>query len=246
MTQLAAPATLALPLPPPGLGADAFLFLDFDGTLTPIVDRPDAVIVDAELASLLERLASERADRVAILSGRSAAQLDAMLGPVSRRLTLGSSHGAELRRPSGEPNALPTLPDAVIEAVQEFSARHAGVLAEIKTLGAAIHYRGVPERAAEVQALVERLAGEHGLVAQRGKMVGEVRLPGSKGQALERIAGGLRPVMLGDDVTDEDAFAAARRLGGAGILVGDPRPTEASYGLPDVAAVRIWLRELLA
>jgi trehalose 6-phosphate phosphatase len=238
MTQLAAP--------PPGLGTDAFLFLDFDGTLTPIVDRPDGVVVDADLAALLDRLACERPGQVAILSGRSAAQLDAMLGAVARRLAIGASHGAELRAPDAPADASPVLPEAVIAVVRAFAERNAGVLAEIKTLGAAIHYRGAPGQAEAAHALAERLAREHGLVAQRGKMVAEVRLPGSKGQALERIAGGMRPIMLGDDVTDEDAFAAARRLGGAGILVGDPRPTEAGYRLPDVAAVRAWLREQLA
>lgn len=246
MTQLAAPAALALPLPPPGLGDDAFLFLDFDGTLTPIVDRPDGVVVDDELKELLERLAADRPGRVAILSGRSAAQLDSMLGPVARLLAIGASHGAELRLPGAADEALPTVPDAVVAAVRDFAARHPGVLAEIKTLGAAIHYRAAPQRGEAAHALADRLATAHGLVPQRGKMVAEVRLPGSKGQALERIAGGVRPIMLGDDVTDEDAFAAARRLGGAGILVGDPRPTEASHGLPDVAAVRAWLRGQLA
>jgi len=239
-------AQTVLPPPPQDLATDAFLFLDFDGTLTPIVDRPDAVVVDAELNVLLNRLVRARKGRVAILSGRSAAQLDALLGPVARELALGASHGAEVRVPGQVPSESPFLPAAVIDAVRGFAASAPGLLAEIKTLGAAIHYRGVPDRAAAAHDFADELAREHGLRAQRGKMVAEVRVPGSKGEALERLADSAFPIMLGDDVTDEDAFAAARRLGGAGILVGDPRPTAANYGLPDVASVRGWLLEQLA
>lgn len=244
MTQLAEPTTLAPP--PASLGRDAFLFLDFDGTLTPIVDRPDAVVVDAELADLLDRLATERAGHVAILSGRSAEQLDAMLGEVARRLAIGASHGAELRLAGVAQARRPVVPPDLIAAVRDFVDERPGLLTEIKTLGVAVHYRAAPEHGEAADALVERLAQEHGLVAQRGKMVAEVRVAGSKGQALETIAGAMRPIMLGDDVTDENAFAAARRLGGAGILVGDDRPTEATYRLPDVASVRAWLRNTLA
>lgn len=244
MTQLAEPTTLAPP--PASLGRDAFLFLDFDGTLTPIVDRPDAVVVDAELAELLDRLATERAGQVAILSGRSAEQLDAMLGPVAHRLAIGASHGAEIRLPGAAEAERPSFPNDAVAAVRAFVDERSGLLTEIKTLGVAVHYRAAPEHGEAADALVDRLARDHGLVAQRGKMVAEVRVAGSKGQALEHIAGGVRPVMLGDDVTDENAFAAARRLGGAGILVGDERLTEACYRLSDVGSVRAWLRSTLA
>ena len=54
---------------------------------------------------------------------------------------------------------------------------------------------------------------------------------------------GSRPVFLGDDLTDEPAFAAAQGLGGAGVLIGDPRPTAAAYRLPTVAAALEWLGE---
>lgn len=248
MIDRAATAIPTLPHAPVALGQDAFLFLDFDGTLAPIAEQPDAVAVSDALSDLLDRLASARPGRVAILSGRSAAQLDALLGPVARRLALGASHGAEVRAANAEAVAVPpaALADAA-QAAAEFARGRPGIVVEVKSLGVAVHYRGARDQAEAANALAARLARTHGLVEQRGKMVAEVRAPGSKGEALGRFAaaGGV-PVMIGDDLTDEDAFAAAGRLGGAGVLVGEPRETAATYGLPDVAAVLDWLRAQLA
>jgi len=240
-----------LPPPPPVPAADAHLFLDFDGTLVPIAERPDGVVVDDDLHDLLASLAAAMPGRVAVLSGRSVQQLDALLGPVASALDLGGSHGAEFRAAGGavEAAAPPAAMAAVAAAAAAFAARHPGTMAELKTMGAAIHYRAGPEHEAAAHALAERLAADNGLVVQHGKMVAEVRAPGSKGAALATLlarAGGGTPVMLGDDVTDEDAFQAAAALGGVGVLVGPPRATAAAARLDDPAAVRAWLRGLLA
>jgi trehalose 6-phosphate phosphatase len=86
-----------------------------------------------------------------------------------------------------------------------------------------------------------------GLQVQSGKMVFELKAPwADKGTALsflmtERDMAGTRPVFVGDDDTDESAFEAAKRLGGAGILVGPLRQTAAVYGLKDVESTRRWL-----
>ena len=79
-------------------------------------------------------------------------------------------------------------------------------------------------------------------------MVFEVRVPGDKGAAIARILddapfAGARPVFLGDDLTDEPGFAAVAERGGAGILVGPPRDTAATYRLDDVGEVLDWLRQ---
>jgi hypothetical protein len=93
----------------------------------------------------------------------------------------------------------------------------------------------------------ERLSQATGLVLQLGDMVVELRTPGAdKGAAViaflrEAPFLGATPVFIGDDLTDEDGFAAANRLGGFGILVGNRRPTEARYSLPDTNAVFKWL-----
>jgi trehalose 6-phosphate phosphatase len=91
------------------------------------------------------------------------------------------------------------------------------------------------------------LAAEHSLTVQDGAMVSELRTPGAhKGDSLAFFAtrppfSGFAPVMVGDDLTDEHAFAQAEALGGYGVLVGPRRPTRARFGLPSVAAVLAWL-----
>ena len=96
------------------------------------------------------------------------------------------------------------------------------------------------------------LGEAHDMAVQRGSMVVELRPKGAdKGDALRHIMAepafaGARPVVVGDDITDEDAFEAAAAMGGAGILVGPSRPSAALWRLDDVASVSRWLREAAA
>jgi trehalose 6-phosphate phosphatase len=242
-----------LPPPPSGLLNGASLFIDFDGTLVDLMDRPDEVVADEPLRALIARLAAHTDGRLAIVSGRSIAQLDAMLGPVAREIALAGSHGGEHRW--GDIEAHPSRPGALDRAAERFHAfagRHPGVLVEIKSYGVALHYRQAPAVEKEARALAETAGRQFGLAVQPGSMMVELRVAGSdKGHAVRRLMeqpamAGARPIFIGDDLTDEPGFAAASELGGAGILVGPPRPTEACYGLPDSAAVRAWLEGALA
>jgi len=246
----AATDAVTLPAPPPTLLASASLFLDFDGTLVDLADRPDTVEVDTGLTALLADLADRLGGRVAIVSGRSIDQLDALLGPVARTLALSGSHGCEHRWHGVTEQ--PERPDSltqVAEAMHAAAASCDGVIVEEKSFGVALHYRLAPGFAAEALALAEQLAPLYGLAIQHGKMMVELRLPGSdKGMAVARLMqrpdmAGTTPIFIGDDLTDEPAFVAARDAGGHAILVGDARATAADYGLPDPAAVRAWLTE---
>lgn len=237
-----------LPAPPRDLLDAASLFLDFDGTLVDIAERPDAVTVDPALAELLVALTRWLSGRVAIISGRSIAQLDTLLGPVAETLALSGSHGCEHR--SNGISAHPARPESLLDVAATMrvaTAGQAGVILEEKSFGVALHFRLAPAFEPQALMLAERLAAEHGLAVQHGKMMVELRVPGSdKGVAVTRLMrrpemAGTRPVFIGDDVTDESAFVAARALGGHGILVGTPHATAAEYGLPDPAAVRAWL-----
>lgn len=244
------PATDLLLSPPPlDLLSSVGLFLDFDGTLADLVDDPAQVSADAELRAVLRRLADALPSRVAIVSGRSIEQLDRMLGDAAHALALAGSHGAEFRVGGDVTQvAIPPALAQVATRMDEFAASHPGVSVERKTLGAALHYRRAPAVEGEAIALGEALAAEHGLFLQRGKMMAEVRVDGDKGRAVTSlIAGaamaGTTPLVFGDDVTDEAGFTAAAELGGAGVLVGEPRDTAARYGLPDVRSVRRWLAQ---
>lgn len=245
-----------LPPPPFGLLANASLFIDFDGTLVELVGRPDEVTVSEELRGLLVRVASAMAGRVAIVSGRSIAQLDRFLGErVSTGLALAGSHGVERRTSEGascEPDP-PSGLDGAIAALADFAAAHPGTIVEPKSFGVTLHYRLAPETGGKARAAVEQAAEQFGFEVQLGKMMAELKVVGGdKGQAVASFMAdvpmaGTEPWFIGDDLTDEAGFAAARRLGGGGILVGQPRgETAARYGLPDVAAVHGWLADALA
>jgi trehalose 6-phosphate phosphatase len=236
--------------PPPTVDpARTSLFLDFDGTLVDLADRPESVTVSAELSRLLEKLEQRFGGRVAVVSGRSIAQLDHFLEPWSGTVALIGSHGAELRTPEAGLVA-PEAPQALAEASREFArafSSNAGVVIEVKSLGVAIHYRLDPSAEDKAMRLAAAFAQMPGLELQQGKMMVEVRSAGhDKGSgiaALMELApfAGSAPVFLGDDLTDEPGFSRCSELGGAGILVGEPRPTAARYRLADVAAVHAWL-----
>jgi trehalose 6-phosphate phosphatase len=233
--------------PPPGLLEGAALFLDFDGTLVELAETPDAIRVPRGLGALLGRLRARLGGRLAIVSGRAIADLERHLSCAG--IAVAGSHGLELRLADGAalPLAAPAGLDAARAEVERFAAGADGLLVEAKPAGIALHYRRAPEQAARAAAFMAGLAGRHGLALQHGKMVAELRAPGTdKGDALAALMrepsfAGARPLFVGDDLTDEHGFAAAARLGGAGILVGPARATAARYRLASVAAVADWL-----
>jgi trehalose 6-phosphate phosphatase len=233
--------------PPLARLAPVALFLDFDGTLVELADSPGAIAVPAGLTPLIDRLSRHLDNRLAIVSGRAVDDLRGHLGGCAA--VLSGSHGAELRYADGRSipvSAPPGLAEAR-ESVRRFAAGGDGLLVEDKPAGVALHYRLAPGRAEEADAFLEALAERSGLALQRGKMVAELRPEGSdKGEALRRLMAeppftGARPVFVGDDLTDEDAFRAAAALGGEGVLVGPARPSAARWRLEGVADVTSWL-----
>lgn len=232
------------------------LFLDFDGTLVELADRPDRVAVDAALCALMAAAARRLDGRLAVVSGRPADEIARLFGAngAPADFVIVGSHGLELRRPGGriEAPARPPAVDAVRAAMADFAAAHDGVLLEDKPLGAALHYRMAPAIEGEAVALAHGLAARHGLHFQPGKMMAEVRATGAdKGAAIAALAGeapfaGTRPVFLGDDLTDEPGFVAAAAAGGYGVLVGPARASAARYRLASVAATRTWLNAAMA
>ncbi|HYG47029.1 MAG TPA: trehalose-phosphatase [Allosphingosinicella sp.] len=235
--------------PPPPLFrlAPAALFLDFDGTLVELAEAPGAIAVPAKLTPLLDRLSTRLDGRLAIVSGRAVDDLRRHIGGAAA--VLSGSHGAEIHYADGRciPVSAPPGLAAARESIHRFAAGGEGLLVEDKPAGVALHYRLAPERAEEADAFLEGLAARSGLALQRGKMVAELRPVGTdKGAALRRLMGeppfaGARPVFVGDDLTDEDAFRAAAALGGEGVLVGPLRPSAARWRLDGVAEVTAWL-----
>lgn len=234
------------PLPPPlsdwTARGPVALFLDFDGTLVEIAETPDAIQVPGDLARRLEGLAARVEGRLALITGRSLADIGGHLG--SGSIMLVGSHGAEYG--DAAVSALALSPDATA-AVAALAEQWPGLLVEAKPHGIAIHYRQEPDAAAAVFTVMNSIAEREGLAVRRGKMVVELGPAGAnKGRAVARLMekqpyAGAVPIFIGDDVTDEDGFAAAAAAGGHGILVGAPRPTAAHYRLPGTREVYHWL-----
>lgn len=240
-------------LPPPlALAVGAALFLDFDGTLVELAATPDAIAVPAGLAPLLERLRQRLGGRLAIVSGRSLADLERHL-PL-HGIAFSGSHGLELRLADGTrlPLSVPIGLDDVRARVERFAAATPGLLVEEKPAGIALHFRLAPGAGPRADAFIAALAKERGMTVQRGAMVVELRPSGAtKGDAIRAFMtepefAGARPLFMGDDLTDEHGFAAVTALGGAGILVGPERRSAASYRLGSVGEASLWLREVAA
>lgn len=242
-------APIELQPPPLSLLAGASLFLDFDGTLVELASTPDAVRMEDEVKSVLQRLQDKLSGRLALLSGRSLADVRSYLHPLE--VAAGGSHGLELAHAS-EADVTVQSPAGLASAIEELKRLELdrpGVIVEIKPGGVAVHYRQAPQSEALCRKIAAKLAADIGMAVQLGKMVVELKHPAAdKGLALKQFMAaapfaGTLPVFIGDDLTDEDGFAAAAELGGAGILVGPDRSTRAKYRLEDVAAVRRWLAD---
>jgi trehalose 6-phosphate phosphatase len=243
-----------LPSPPrPDFDAAA-LFLDLDGTLVDFAAHPDDVVVAPDLPRILCAAHDRFGGALAILSGRSLRRIDELLGLPS--LAASGSHGAELRRADGTiPRRTRDAPGiASLRAYARLQlAEWPGVVVEDKPDAIALHWRAQPEARAAVQILARRIANAAGprYHLQDGDCVVELRGAGTdKGDALARLMrqapfAGRAPWMVGDDFTDEHAFAAAERLGGFGVIVGARRPTIARHAFSGAGAVRAWLASLV-
>lgn len=233
---------------------DVAVFLDFDGTLVPIVDRPSLTEVPDDLRTSLQAVHAALGGALAVITGRSLADLDALLAPL--RMPAAGIHGLEYRDNLGVIHATATtpLPDWARARITDLASTDPGLLLEDKHHSLALHYRQAPTQQHAVRAairdIIEKLGP--GFVLQDGKMVLEIRPAGeTKGTAVTRFMAeppyaGRRPVFIGDDVTDEDAFEVVNTLGGYSIKVGPrTRGSAARYELDDVDTVREWLRPLI-
>ena len=229
---------------------DWALFLDVDGTLLEIADRPDAVRVDRCLLSILSALGDRFGGALALVSGRSLDVLDRLFAPL--RLTAAGLHGLERRDRSGRVHRARFDALGIAEAraaLSAFAAADRRLVIEDKGASVALHYRAAPERGPQCDRFAADLAGRlaAGFVLQRGKMVVEIRACGpDKGDVVSAFCGeapfsGRCPVFIGDDVTDEDAFRIVNRAGGHSIRIGARAPSAASWYVADVCALRGWL-----
>jgi trehalose 6-phosphate phosphatase len=231
------------------LAGKVALFLDVDGTLLEIARRPDAVRVTEPLRELLGALLHDNGGAVALVSGRTLADLDQLFAPLA--FPAAGLHGLERRSAGG---IIHTHADsAALRAVRDFLTEESssGLLVEDKGGAIALHYREKPELAMHAHDLARRAAQLAGprWEAVPGKMSIEIRDAGfGKHFALAQFMreppfAGRIPAFLGDDRTDEDGFAFVNQHDGWSVHIG-AGPTCARHGLPDPMAVWRLLRAL--
>lgn len=236
------------------------VFLDYDGTLSPIVDNPDRAFLPEATREVMRALAARCP--VAVVSGRGRAKVTELVALDD--LYYAGSHGFDIVGPRSEIRWQPDadLLDHMARATAKLRESLAGagipgVEIEEKGFATAVHFRQVaPAHVPQIERRVEQvLAGEPDLQKTHGKKVLELRprIDWHKGRAVLWLLEALGldgddvlPIYVGDDVTDEDAFEAVRGRG-LGILVTEaPRPTAAEYGVRDPDEVRELLARLVA
>ena len=228
------------------------LFLDVDGTLIELADTPETVIVPDGLIALLQRLALGLDGAMAFVTGRLISDIDHILAPL--RLSAAGVHGAEMRlEPDQEiERVTAALPDEITQTMRKLALDIPGVIAEPKGGGLALHYRLAPQAERDILAALTAAIGRHAGAFELvpGKKIFEVVPSGlSKGTALAKLAAlpafqDRIPIMIGDDVGDEPAFAVAEGLGGFGLRVAGEHhhPDIADFSGP--SAVMVWLDTL--
>lgn len=224
------------------------LFLDFDGTLVEITDRPDAISLAEETRSAVDTIARHAGGALAIVTGREIATIDAFVSPL--RLPIAGVHGFARRDAAGRMQVHEVDEALLGRAADELAALcqiHSGLFIERKSGSVALHYRARPELAHMCAEMMEQVFGKtDGYCVTRGKMVIEARPKGAdKGSAILAFMAeppflGRVPLVAGDDLTDEDAFAAVNRVGGISIKIGEG-PTVASLRVPTTSEFVAWL-----
>lgn len=231
------------------------LFLDVDGTLLEFSDAPDQVDVPQTLIHRLLTIEISFGGAVALVSGRSLADLDNLFRPL--RLPGAGLHGFETRYADGQRRRHDADAAAIArerEGLHKMFEAVPGILIEDKGPCVAIHFRRVPELCDQVTDAVSAARARLGAAFEmlEGDMVRELRPAGiNKGHGIRQLMerppfAGRTPVFIGDDVTDEDGFAAVNDLSGISVIVGARRPTEAHACLGDIAAVHRWLDQVIA
>lgn len=234
------------------------VFLDYDGVLTPIVDRPEDAVMSESMRATVRELASRCP--VCIVSGRDRRVVQQLMG--LDELVVAGSHGFDIWSPNegsimhDAAAGYEGLIERVSQRLQEEVGDVGGVVIERKHASVAVHYRlADPDGQARVETVVRDLLAEHGdeLKMTPGKKVYELqpKIDWNKGKAvlyLIEVLGldspDVVPIYLGDDITDEDAFRALRGRG-IGIIVGHPddhevsgRPTAADFVLSSTEEVQ--------
>ena len=245
--------------------AHTLLLCDYDGTLTPIVSRPDEAALPPPIMEKLRALAEQSTFSIGVISGRPLSEVKALVG--IEGIYYAGNHGLEIEGPGFKyinPAAQASRAQ-IKDLAKHFSDKLngiEGVIVEDKGLSLSIHYRLVKESNENVVADVFRqitlpLLQQRKVRVTSGKKAWEIRPPTDwhKGKAVEMIINEIKAslspkqlltIYLGDDTTDEDAFRVINRPEGWSIFVGgDNPPSNADYFLNSPSEMLTFLSRLL-
>ncbi len=233
-----------------------FLFLDYDGTITPIVSRPEKARCPSIVRSLIRKLKKDPRFTIAVISGRSLKDVKKMVG--IKGITYAGNHGLQIEKSSGRvlrPKGVSTryLLKKIKRYLKKRLSHIKGAWIEDKGPTLSIHFRLVDKKKVASLKRIFRNTFSPYILSKKirisqGKMVLEVR-PGvewDKGKAVLELLGRKKglTLYLGDDVTDMDAFRAIKGKG-ISIFVGSPRSDiRADYFLKNPKEVELFLKRL--
>ncbi len=243
-----------LTAPPLPVAGDVWgLFLDVDGTLLAFQERPDQVRVPAQLKSLLDALYQAMDGAMALVSGRPVDELQALFDHPP--WPMAGLHGLQLKLPDGRLRQTPVKPESIRQlrhSARLLAEDLPGVRLEDKGIAVALHCRAAPSRYEDLLAACEKaVQALPGFELQPGNLVVEIKPSAmKKGHAVQGLMEvhpfiGRRPIYLGDDLTDEHAFATVNLENGITTRVGIREPTLAQFALRDPDDVQSWLHRLL-
>jgi trehalose-phosphatase len=236
------------------------LFLDYDGTLTPIVSTPEKAFISQEVKELLNELSKSPTCKLAIISGRSLGDIKALVG--LKDIIYAGNHGLEIEGPkikfeSQVPPRLKSIIRNIATDIQKQLSGIKGALIEDKGLTLSIHYRLVDKKDLPAfEKIISEVTNPYTvrdkIKVNSGKKVYEIKPPvkGNKGKVIlwllarqQFISGekNVLPIYIGDDITDEDAFKALKRKG-LTVFVGEPGNSKADYYLKNTEEVTKFLR----
>jgi trehalose 6-phosphate phosphatase len=247
------------------------LFLDYDGTLTPIVARPEMAVLSSQARKILKQISYHSLFKLAIISGRRLSEIKTLLA--LENIAYAGNHGLEIECPPDycqgrsrettiftHPMAKKFQPrlERLEQRLRKRLADIDGIVIQNKGLTLSVHYRLAEETIIKrIEQLffeaIECADAKDKLQVTEGKKVLEVRPPidWNKGKSIEwllQIYGTPRslPIFAGDDVTDEDGFTILHKIGGISIFVGkDKASSAADYYLDSPEQLYHWLGKLL-
>ncbi|MCM8819471.1 MAG: trehalose-phosphatase [Candidatus Omnitrophica bacterium] len=239
------------------------LFLDYDGTLTPIAQTPKKAMLSLETKELLRRLIKNRRFQLAIISGRALKDIKEKIG-IEEIIYVGN-HGLEIEGPKIKFRyVVPTKYKRIFKNIKNKLKTHLstikGAFIEDKGLSFSLHYRlvkknKIPKVKKILHPIVSAYKKDDKIKIKKAKKAFEITPPllWNKGKAvlwlLNKLSSAFTkkeivPIYLGDDVTDEDAFCALQNRG-ITIFVGKPKKSEAQYYLKNTQQVKDFLNNII-